>query len=458
MSFFPTPHCGSLRNVVDEEETNVAVTMKKVDSHSSSSTNQGSKPKVISTLEKIMRNDAEDSTNLIFLDQEGSSGKRKQYTDEEVEMLKQRSFKSRIFMTCESVNRNTVFLRTHFSDNHNMESVNTLNYVRDYFKAAYGTRSHTAAKAALARIIIIALDSEESWYTSFACVLASGLSGKGENTDFEKNEKSKNHQNILVGEDDDPKKTREEYCKLMHIIFSKIKKYRFMIEEEGSNAYRLFHCRTATTKDKSPLLYAGFSFLLQTCLTGYVIAQLYINVNGKTYDNLSRVMKNLPLALLTLFYSTVLATPELKEVPDAYGIFGNKYGLLQMMDFIVNAILPSLLIISGFFVILGQEEFIEAVLNTAALLFIPEIDDQLPSLLGFDQKSIVKNFLIHEAMREYDDFVKQKCREEKEESRKSALRKTMVDSATFERVKSTNPFHAGAGVEFGDYCKYRIMS
>ena len=332
-----------------------------MDSDSSSSTNQGSKPKIISTLEKIMRDVTEDSTNLIFLEQEGSSGKRKQYTDEEVEMLKQRSFKSRIFMTCESVNRNTVFLRTHFSDNHTMESVNTLNYVRDYFKAAHGTRSHTAAEAALARIIIIALDSEESWYTSFACVLASGLSGKGENTDFEKCPQSKNHQNVLVGEDDDPKKTREEYCKLMHIIFSKIKKYRFMIEEEGSNAYRLFHCRTATTKDKSPLLYAGFSFLLQTCLTGYVIAQLYINVNGNMYDNLSRVMKNLTLALLTLFYSTVLAAPELKEVPDAFGIFGNKYGLLQMMDFIVNAILPSLLIISGFFVILGQEEFIEAV-------------------------------------------------------------------------------------------------
>lgn len=61
-------------------------------------------------------------------------------------------------------------------------------------------------------------------------------------------------------------------------------------------------------------------------------------------------------------------------------------------------------------------------------------------------------------MGEYDDFVKQKCREEKVEPRKGALRKTMVDSATFERIKSTNPFHAGAGVEFGDYCKYRIMS
>ena len=106
-----------------------------------------------------------------------------------------------------------------------------------------------------------------------------------------------------------------------------------MIEEEGSNAYRLFHCRTATTKDKSPLLYSGFSFLLQTCLTGYVIAQLYINVYDDSSEKIFN-MRNLPLALLTLFYSTVLATPELKEIPDAFGIFGNKCGLLQMLSLI----------------------------------------------------------------------------------------------------------------------------
>lgn len=53
-------------------------------------------------------------------------------------------------------------------------------------------------------------------------------------------------------------------------------------------------------------------------------------------------------------------------------------------------------------VILNSDSFIESVLNTAALLFIPEIDDTLPDLLGFGEPSIYKNFLIHESLDEYD--------------------------------------------------------
>jgi hypothetical protein len=42
------------------------------------------------------------------------------------------------------------------------------------------------------------------------------------------------------------------------------------------------------------------------------------------------------------------------------------------------------------------------VLNTAALLFIPEIDDQLPELLGYSESEIYKNFLLCESMDEFD--------------------------------------------------------
>ena len=41
-------------------------------------------------------------------------------------------------------------------------------------------------------------------------------------------------------------------------------------------------------------------------------------------------------------------------------------------------------------------------LNTAALLFIPEIDDQLPELLGYSESDIYKNFLLYESRDEYD--------------------------------------------------------
>lgn len=326
-------------------------------------------------------------------------------------------------------NGNTVFLRTRFSDNHPITHMNRYNYVRDYVKAAAATGSHTAAKSTLTRLLTLVIDANESSYCTFAITLASALSNTAENTCFERGDRSGTRNlNIMVNSDKELEKIRKEFCKLMHIIFSKIEKYHFMITEEGSNAYRLFHCKTVTTPEKMPLLYACFSFLLQVCLTAYVILQLRTNFEDDVYT-WERIQPNIPLALLTLLYSTVLAIPEFKETPSGFKIFG-KLGVLQTMDFLVNAILPSVLIVTGFVVILGQEEFIDAVLNTAALLFIPEIDDQLPSLLGFSESSIVKNFLIAEAIKEFD-----------------ALHDDDVSNDSI----LGNAEEEGMGVQFGDY-------
>ena len=260
-----------------------------------------------------------------------------------------------------------------------MKCGKSLNFVRDYLKAAHGGasgtgRNKTAAKSTLTRLLTICLDTDESCYSSFAITMASALSNTGANACFERGDrdKSDHHLKALVNSDEELKETRLELCQNMHIIFSKIQKYQFMINDEGSNAFRLFHCRTVTTTDKVPLLYASFSFLLQVCLTGYIVAQLYLNLDSGVYSE-NKWHRNLPLALLTLIYSTILAIPEFKGTPEGFKIFG-KVGILQSMDFLVNAILPSILIVSGFAVILGQEEFIDSVLNTAALLFIPEID------------------------------------------------------------------------------------
>mmetsp|Transcript_12605 Transcript_12605/g.15998 ORF Transcript_12605/g.15998 Transcript_12605/m.15998 type:complete len:302 (+) Transcript_12605:3-908(+) len=73
-----------------------------------------------------------------------------------------------------------------------------------------------------------------------------------------------------------------------------------------------------------------------------------------------------------------------------------------MMDFCVNSILPIVLLFSGFLIILLSDSFIESVLNTAALLFIPEIDDQLPSLLGYTDSVIYKRYLTFTAMKKFD--------------------------------------------------------
>ena len=319
----------------------------------------------------------------------------------------------------------TFFLRTRHTDNHANKT--EFNFVRDYLKSAYSTKNYTSAKAALTRILTICLDTSESDYCTFATTIASGLSGMGANTSFEKG--PKDNPNTLVTTDTDVAQVRERLCQLMHIIFAKIKIYKFLVDGEGSNAYRLFHCRTSTSTNKMPILYAIFSFLLQICLTAYVIFQIYENWKADVYGDLSK-SRNLPLAVLTAVYSFILARPGIEEIGDAFSIY-ERFGMLQMMDFIVNAILPSVLLVSGFFVIYGQDSFIESVLNTAALLFIPEIDDQLPSLLGFKEASIVKNFLISEAMKEFDAI--------------------HDDGANPEKEKMLKYTDAGMGVQFADH-------
>jgi hypothetical protein len=39
------------------------------------------------------------------------------------------------------------------------------------------------------------------------------------------------------------------------------------------------------------------------------------------------------------------------------------------------------------------------------LLFIPEIDDHLPNLLGLDDEAIIKNYLIAESKKDFNKFV-----------------------------------------------------
>lgn len=117
-----------------------------------------------------------------------------------------------------------------------------------------------------------------------------------------------------------------------------------------------------------------------------------------------------------------------KDVCRFYG----KVGLLQMMDAIVNLVLPVILLWSGFIVTTQEDTYINAVLNTAAFLFIPEIDDQLPALLGYDKEAIIENYLIAESKKDYNRF--------------TALTEKDIHK-TFEKSRRDLAF----GVPFNDY-------
>ncbi len=304
-------------------------------------------------------------------------------------------------------------------------------------KASTATKTHTAAKAILARLLTITFDTTGGEYCTFAMTMASALSCDGSNCDFEVSEENEGDINSIHVEGDCKDRLRLLLCALMHIIFTKVKQHKFMLVEEGSNVYRLFYCNVKTSKDIKPIFYACFSFVLQSMLTAYVITQTIRNFTEDVYVKEGKVQNsvNLALAAVTAVYSAILAYPSIMEIPAAYDVYDRKIGLLSFMDFVANGFLPTVLLCFGFFVIWGQKSFIEAVLNTAALLFIPEIDDQLPQLIGLQESSVIKNYFISEAMKEYDAL---HCENESE---------SYLMFEEFVREARTQ----GMGVQFGDH-------
>jgi hypothetical protein len=155
------------------------------------------------------------------------------------------------------------------------------------------------------------------------------------------------------------------------------------------------------------LMYVTFSFLLQLVLTIFVVLKYYDNGFDDFKPEHNEPFRRVELyVLVTLgaIYSIMIIKKEFKIARDIINLYG-KIGLLQMIDSIVDVVLPVILLLVGYCVIVQDNTFIKAVLNTAALLFIPDIDDHLPNLLGLDDEAIIKNYLIAESKKDYNKFV-----------------------------------------------------
>jgi hypothetical protein len=294
-------------------------------------------------LENLIAADCHDQKPHIFLhpdkygDNAASPGLR-DYNADELEALKKRDFETRLFLTAVAIKGQSVWLRTRFSDNHIHNSI--FNVVRDYFKAVHATKNFTAAKSILSEALTMCMEMDKCNYHSFAISIASGLSNMGQNTSFQIHK-------AMVGDGEDIELARRKFCLIMHIIFDKIGTYEFL-NGDGSNIYRMVHCNTTTTKERGGLCIPYFSFLLQICLTVYVILE---NVaNFKEYQpGQGLIGRTAPLAFLTFAYSVLVAYPGVIEIKDAFRVYG-RIGPIQMLDFIVNSILPFVLLVAGFFV------------------------------------------------------------------------------------------------------------
>lgn len=271
------------------------------------------------------------------------------YTEEELDALAKRDFETRLFITATAIEGSSVWLRTRWSDNHVRNS--TFNVVRDYFKAMHGTKNFTAAKSALSEALTMCMESEKSNYYSFAISLASGLSNMGRNTSFQVHD-------AIIKTPDEINLARRKLCLMMHIIFSKIESSDFLCSAEGSNIYRLVFCMTVVSKqDALKLLIPIFSFLLQIMLTVFVFFENFTEEHfrfktflGENEEEVATNLKiNVVLAVVTFVYSCFVAAPGITEMKPAFKFYGG-FGLLHTLDFIINTILPFVILVSGFFV------------------------------------------------------------------------------------------------------------
>lgn len=367
------------------KETSAQIAKREFDNSESSDSNEYQK------LHAIMEANCRENLPIIVVDPDEE---REEYNPVEIASLRQRDFKTRLFISALHSTDNSFWVRTHHTDSTIHALSETFSYIEDYFEAAYARKSHITAKATVSAGLTELLHMDKDEYCAFATIMGSGLSKNGSSTSFEID-------NALVRSSKDIEIARHRLVILMDIIFNKIIIRRFLIDEDKVNIFRLIHCQTKGQRNKKSFIYAIFSFMLQSCMVFFVTAQVLLTDSVERDPTLAYGLYS--LATLGSIFGLFALFPDLVNARAVLRIYGG-FGPLQMIDFIVNVILPLVLVFIGWYLVSIQDNYIDAVIMTTALLFISEIDDQLPALVGLNTEVIVGDFLIREAKIDYNAY------------------------------------------------------
>lgn len=366
-------------------------------------------------LQAIMTNFCTDAQPILayYPPLDGDESSEELYSEHDFASIQTRDFRTRIFFSNFEIEGNNAWIRTHHTD---CAVRDHIDYVREYFEAAVVAQNHIAAKAALTGILDCIFNMDDREYYNFATIMASGLSLNGQCVSFEE-KSSQNYRQLgqefaqidIRGEGmtqsqaDNMSMERKRLLLLMDIIFSQISTKQFL--DNNKNIFRLVHAKIKGNKNKTSLAYCLFSFFLQGCLAGFVVAQtLSLNRQGvKTQDDLRWGLYL--LATLGSVFGLASAAPDMTNWRTIYKLFGNQIGLIYLIDVAVNILIPIILVCVGWYLVTLQGDYINGVIMTTALLFIPQIDDQLPDLLGFEADAITENFIIYEAKLAYNRYL-----------------------------------------------------
>ena len=293
-----------------------------------------------------------------------------EYSEEQLSSLFLRDFQTRLFVNGDSLNsllqqktsphEDSVLVRTrHIDDTLSSDTVTkNLKYVQHFFEAAHFTKDHTAAKIALSHLLKSMFEgSSDGEYYATSILLASGMSNQGGSLSFAGDKKQ--------GEED---LMRGRFLLLMDIVFKQVATKKFLIDEDTANIYRLSHCASQDEKGKM-LAVSMFSVLLQTCLSFFIVAQVWVYYTSPTPDESQNLHRGLLLlATLGSTFGMFILVQELSHIKDAFIVFDEKTSFLQIADLITNILSPFVIVTCGFWFILYQDSFVDGVINATACL------------------------------------------------------------------------------------------
>ena len=328
-------------------------------------------------------------------DEEDVDKSEETYNLADQKVLDKRDFRTRIFFSDYTINGNNAWIRTRHTD---VGERPHIDYVREYYEASFDAENHTAAKATLAGIMDCIFNMDNPEYYNFATIMASGLSQDASYVAFEGTTNAKDKYRDMM--------SKRRFLLLTDIIFKTIYSKRFL--DENSNIFRLVHANLKGNRNKTSIIYCIFSFLLQGVMGAFVCAQVFKLAQSGSQPPADPELRYglYVLAALGSLFGLAVTLPDITNYRTIYKCYGRRIGIIYLMDMMCNIVIPLFLIGVGCYLVTLQADYINGVIFTTALLFIPEIDDQLPSLLGFDQTAIIENYLIGEAKIAYDRYMK----------------------------------------------------
>mmetsp|Transcript_23488 Transcript_23488/g.35539 ORF Transcript_23488/g.35539 Transcript_23488/m.35539 type:complete len:635 (+) Transcript_23488:145-2049(+) len=353
-----------------------------------------------SRLKEAMENDFLDDL-VVILEPRAES---RDYTLEEVEKVRRRPFASRLYLSRIVVDWNSVWLRTHFTECHEMES--STRRFRDLAKCAIFQNNSMAAYSIVADLMILLFSLEKTQYYSLATTLASALSNYGEGITFQSKIDEKDQKYLVRNRHEQG--PREKLTALVNILFRKISIEAHVVKNDQANIYRIAYCMIQSLPKNTPnrnkllcgvYLKTGVSIVSQMALTTYIFLQVKfvaVTIN----------LEMLPLAVVTLVLSCLLVLPEFRAVGETSRLYQrSRWHPLALIDYISNLWLPLILSVAGFLIVAIAEDYIDGVLNATALLFISEIDDLMIGVFDLDAEATVHNHLIAEAFSELTEAI-----------------------------------------------------